>query len=193
MKVSKEENARNRQALVETAARLFREQGFEGTGVADVSRQAGLTHGAMYAHFNSKAALTVEANRHAQAKSVAHLNSLKGKTADDFKALVDFYLSPENLGDGCPMPAYVSEVGRQSDELRLGFLSGFEDTVSVIQTALPHELLPAEARRRAVSIVSALIGAVSMARATQNSNPALCAEILQAAHEQAMRAARCPM
>src|SRR5271167_5277992 len=61
MKVTKEKSAENRAALIETAGRLFRERGIDGVGVAEISKKAGLTHGALYAQFPSKEALAAEA------------------------------------------------------------------------------------------------------------------------------------
>src|ERR1700761_7278185 len=61
MKVSKEQVAQNREALIAAAGRLFRERGIDGVGVAEICKQAGLTHGALYAQFPSKEALAAEA------------------------------------------------------------------------------------------------------------------------------------
>jgi len=61
MKISKEKAAENRQALIQAASRLFKEKGIDGVGVAEISKAAGLTHGALYAHFSSKDELAAEA------------------------------------------------------------------------------------------------------------------------------------
>src|SRR3979409_283203 len=61
LKVTKEKAAENRAALVQAAGRLFRERGIDGVGVAEISKKAGLTHGALYAQFPSKEALAAEA------------------------------------------------------------------------------------------------------------------------------------
>ena len=71
MKVSREQAAQNRERIVEAAARLFRERGFEGIGVADLMKEAGLTHGGFYGHFSSKDDLIAEASEHALAESLA--------------------------------------------------------------------------------------------------------------------------
>src|SRR3954470_1990997 len=70
MKVSREQVALNRQRIVETAAKLFREKGYDGIGVADLMKSAGLTHGGFYGHFESKEDLLAEATAHALKKSV---------------------------------------------------------------------------------------------------------------------------
>ena len=65
MKVSREQAAQNRERIVETAAQLFRERGFEGIGIADLMKEAGLTHGGFYGHFSSKEELIAEASARA--------------------------------------------------------------------------------------------------------------------------------
>src|SRR5580700_3195856 len=77
MKVTKEKSAENRAALVETAARLFRERGIDGVGVAEISKAAGLTHGALYGQFPSKQALVAEALAHGLASSHARMTTPK--------------------------------------------------------------------------------------------------------------------
>ena len=54
MKVSREQAAANRERILDVATRLFRERGLDGIGVADLMREAGLTHGGFYGHFASK-------------------------------------------------------------------------------------------------------------------------------------------
>ena len=71
MKVSREQAAQNRDRIVEAAAQLFRERGFEGIGVADLMKEAGLTHGGFYGHFSSKEDLIAEASARALTRSLA--------------------------------------------------------------------------------------------------------------------------
>src|SRR5271168_5425660 len=77
MKVTKEKSAENRTALVETSARLFRERGIDGVGVAEISKAAGLTHGALYAQFQSKQALAAEALAQGLARGHARMTTSK--------------------------------------------------------------------------------------------------------------------
>ena len=65
MRVSKEQAAANREQIVHQAARLFRERGFDGIGVAELMKNAGLTHGGFYGHFDSKEQLMAEACEYA--------------------------------------------------------------------------------------------------------------------------------
>src|SRR4051812_3838254 len=78
MKVSREQAAQNRERIVETAAQLFRERGFEGIGVADLMQEAGLTHGGFYGHFSSKEDLIAEAAARVLAGSLSRLNQVAG-------------------------------------------------------------------------------------------------------------------
>lgn len=179
MKVSKEQSARNRQVLIETAARLFRERGFDGVGVMEISKAAGLTQGAFYAHFKSKEALATEANRYLQQESQNQLLALKGTSRDDLKAYVELYVSKANRDGplGCPMAAYAGEVCRQGDELQDMFTEGLEGLVNTLQATLPADLAPDEARRRALTIAVTMIGAVTLARANRRT-PSFSDEIL---------------
>jgi TetR/AcrR family transcriptional regulator, transcriptional repressor for nem operon len=83
MKVSREQAAQNRERIVETAAQLFRERGFEGIGVADLMKEAGLTHGGFYGHFSSKEDLIAEASSRALMRSLAVLSKVAERAAGD--------------------------------------------------------------------------------------------------------------
>src|SRR5262249_36962986 len=76
MKVPREQAAENRERIIEAAGKLFREKGFDGIGVADLMRAAGLTHGGFYGHFKSKDDLAVQASHRAFDRSIEHWESL---------------------------------------------------------------------------------------------------------------------
>src|SRR6185369_2175394 len=112
MKITKEKAAENRQLLVETAARLFREKGIDGVGVAEISKAAGLTHGALYAHFSSKDELAAEAMGYNAQKARERLYD----SARSLEQVMDSYMSAsqrDNLSGGCAMAAAASEVARR--------------------------------------------------------------------------------
>src|SRR6185312_10941555 len=112
VKVTKEKSAENRAALINTAARMFRERGVDGVGVAEISKAAGLTHGALYAQFPSKQALAAEALAHGLARSHASMTAPKPHGAPTLSDHLDLYLSldhRDNLADGCAMAASASE------------------------------------------------------------------------------------
>src|SRR5690349_8558801 len=111
--------------IVEAAARALRRNGYAGVGVADVMKEAGLTHGGFYAHFPSRDALLVEALERAGKHSfesvtrAAEQRAAKGVSA--FRALVESYLSDGHLGSmesGCPVAALGSDMPRQSEAVR---------------------------------------------------------------------------
>src|SRR2546423_15555865 len=81
MKVSREQAAQNRERIVEAAAQLFRERGFEGIGVADLMKEAGLTHGGFYGHFSLKDYLIAEASSRRLTRSMALLRNLPERAA----------------------------------------------------------------------------------------------------------------
>src|SRR5271170_559013 len=106
MKVTKKKSAENRAALVETAARLFRERGIDGVGVAEISKSAGLTHGALYAQFPSKEALAAEAFTFALKPGLEKMTADGAAKPTSLTDFVDEYLSldhRDNLAAGCPM------------------------------------------------------------------------------------------
>src|SRR5438046_7832753 len=94
MKVSREQAAQNRERIVEAAAQLFRERGFDGVGVADLMREAGLTHGGFYGHFSSKADLIAEASACALTRSLALWSELAARASGDpLSAIAGVYLT----------------------------------------------------------------------------------------------------
>ncbi|MDB5435770.1 MAG: transcriptional regulator, TetR family [Phenylobacterium sp.] len=183
MKVTKEKSAANRAALTQTAARLFRERGIDGVGVAEISKAAGLTHGALYAQFPSKQALVAEALAHGLASGHAHMTASKPHGAPTLSDQLDLYLSldhRDNLAGGCAMAASASEIARQDEAVSARFAEGFEQMVEAIQATLEPTMLSADARARALTIGAAMIGGVAMARAAAKSRPDLSDEIMAA-------------
>src|ERR1700686_5270754 len=116
MKVTKEKAAENRAALVQAAGRLFRERGIDGVGVAEISKTAGLAHGALYAQFPSKEALAAEAFASAFNGGLEQITADRDGRPATLTDCLDWYLSfnhRDNLATSCPMAASASEVGRQ--------------------------------------------------------------------------------
>src|SRR3954449_2014254 len=92
MRVSREHAAQNRERILDAAARLFRERGFEGIGVADLMKEAGLTHGGFYGHFSSKEDLIAEASARALTHSLELFSKVAG-AADPLTAIATAYLT----------------------------------------------------------------------------------------------------
>jgi TetR/AcrR family transcriptional regulator, transcriptional repressor for nem operon len=187
MKVSSSKAAEHRAALVETAKRLLQERGFEGAGVVEISREAGLTQGALYGQFGSKDALAAEAIRKAFTDGVAAWSELRDKAPDPLSAYLDTYLCEKHVqdaGSGCPVAACVSEVGRQDPAICAAFAEGFQDLVGLVQRFLPDGTPPAAARRRALTLISALVGSIAIARAVHAADPGLSKELIAAARQE---------
>lgn len=176
VKVSKERAAANRAAIVDAAERLFRERGFDGVGVAEITKAAGLTHGGFYGHFASKEALAAEACGEAFDKSRARV-----RADHDLAGYIENYLSERHrAGAGCPMPAYATEIARQGTEVQERFADGVERFVQRLMGLL-HDR---DDRNGAIALASAMVGGMALARATAKAAPELSGEILAALREE---------
>jgi len=160
--------AMSHERIVETASRAIRRGGFDGVGVADIMKEAGLTHGGFYAHFPSRNALLVEALERAGAESAKNVarsaadGRLQGASA--FHKLVVGYLSESHLKateSGCPVAALVSEMPRQSPEVRKAAAHSVRRMLAAVQDAMPPDVEPGTA----AVIASQMIGALQLARA----------------------------
>jgi TetR/AcrR family transcriptional repressor of nem operon len=182
MRVSKEQAELNRVSLLQAASRLIREKGFEGVQVAEVAKEAGLTHGAVYAHFPSKDALAAEAFSDGIAD---RLNSMR-RHPRNFDEYLDAMFSidhRDNLANGCPMTASVSEIARQGEEVAASFAKAFKDTAAILAQSMDGNAPNAEKRHIAVATLAAQIGAIAVARAVAKSDPSLSKEVLRAVQE----------
>lgn len=191
MRVSKEKAAENRGAILQAASHLFRERGIDATGVAEVAKAAGLTHGALYAHFPSKDALAAEAFSYGFAGNMAAIEEWAGEQGRTFEQYLDGMFSTQqrdNLAGGCPMTASASEISRQADAVAESFARAFEQMVKVLERSL-EDLPAAEKRRLAVAALSAQIGAIAVSRAIAKVKPSLSREVLRSTRETVKSAA----
>ncbi|HTB89078.1 MAG TPA: TetR/AcrR family transcriptional regulator [Steroidobacteraceae bacterium] len=186
MKVTKKRVTENRAALVQAAGRLFRERGIDGVGVAEISKSAGLTHGALYAQFPSKGALAAEAFASGLKPGLEKMTANRaGKPA----ALTDFlddYMSidhRDNLAGGCPMSASASEIARQEEIVGERYTEGLEQIVALIEQGLGTALGKPDKRERALAIMAAMIGGVAVSRAVAKADPKLADQILRAVRQ----------
>src|SRR5947207_6702929 len=181
MKVSREQAARNRERIVETAAQLFRERGFEGIGVADLMKEAGLTHGGFYGHFSSKEDLVAEASARALMRSLALFRKVAEQGgADPLSAIATAYLTSrhrDNPGEGCLLAALGSDVSRQGRTVRRAVTDHLRSAVDLLATLVPGKRKAAR-RQKAIRTYATLVGAMVMARAVDDR--ALSQEILDA-------------
>jgi TetR/AcrR family transcriptional repressor of nem operon len=178
MRVSREKAAENRQRIVEAAARLFRDDGFDSVGIDAIMKEANLTHGGFYGHFASKDALMAEAMAHALDRSMAWQERL-----GSLSELVAGYLSDRHRADranGCAVAALGADVARQSPALRRTVTAGVRHQIDRIVSLLKRGT-PAARRRRALATYAGMVGALTLARAVDD--PALAREILTAARD----------
>jgi len=192
MRLSKEQAARNRQHIIDTASRLCRERGIDGVGVADLMKEAGFTHGGFYNHFASKEALAAEACGAAFEGALSGLMEAlgqgRGGSGAALSQYVQQYLTPTHRDDpsgGCPMAALAVDAGRQAEEVQAAYATGLEAVVSVFARQLAQQKAEAKggdaaSREHAMRLVSEMVGALVLARAVADANPALSEEILSA-------------
>jgi AcrR family transcriptional regulator len=158
--------------IVEAAARAIRRSGYGGTGVADIMKDAGLTHGGFYAHFSSREAMLAEAADRAGADSVATLASV-ASTAPPQRALqkiLDLYLSTQHLESleiGCPVAALGSEMPRQAPEVRRAATRRIKEMIDLVARQSADWGQPG-AHERALVTVSTMVGALLLARAVDD-------------------------
>jgi TetR/AcrR family transcriptional repressor of nem operon len=186
LKVTKEKAAENRAALVRAAGHLFRERGIDGVGVAEISKKAGLTHGALYAQFPSKEALAAEAFASALKPGFKLMTADRDGRPATLTDFLDHYLSLEhrdNLATSCPMSASASEVGRQDKAVCERFTEGFEQIAALMERRLGASPVKADTRQRALAIMAAMIGGVAASRAVAKADPKLSDQILRAVRQ----------
>jgi TetR/AcrR family transcriptional repressor of nem operon len=175
MRKSREETAETRKRIVQAAARQFREKGIVATGLAELMKVAGLTHGGFYKHFASKDQVVAEA------AAAAVDSMLKDMAAHPtFNSAVAAYLSThhrDNPASGCPFAAFGDELARSGKKARAAATSGFMRLVDT----LAGDACNAADRRRALVAAATMIGAVTMSRLV--TDPELSAEILLAAEK----------
>ncbi|WP_099655503.1 TetR/AcrR family transcriptional regulator [Acidovorax sp. 56] len=163
----------SRERIVNAAAKAIRRSGYDGTGVADIMKEAGLTHGAFYAHFESREAMLAEAADRAGAEANALAASIVGAVPYDqaLQALIQVYLSKEhlvNIETGCPNSALCSEMPRQSPEVRLAATRRIKEMVDLIARQFPDWGQPS-AHERALVTMATLVGTLVLARAVDDA------------------------
>ncbi len=172
MEIAPSRKALTHERILEKAARAIRRAGFQGVGVADIMKEAGLTHGGFYAHFASRDALLVEALEHAgrqSAERIARGNAVReAKGASPFRALIEGYLSDRHLSsteDGCAVAALASEMPRQAPEVRAAAAQRVRGLVERVGDTLPAGATPGTA----TAVASQMVGALQLARALGNN------------------------
>ena len=158
MKTSRATVEANREKLLEAAAEGFRRKGFDGFKVADIMREAGLTHGGFGTYFASKddlAAQACDASLKRQADRLRHRK-------EPLDAYIDRYLSTANRdapGQACMFPSLAAEVSRQSEPVRRVFTEGLKNYLDAVDDISDGE---------GIAILSTLVGAMVLARASDD-------------------------
>jgi TetR/AcrR family transcriptional repressor of nem operon len=188
MRYSETHKSETHEKLLQIAGKALRAKGPEGVAVAEVMKEAGLTHGGFYAHFKSKDAFLAEALRnifaHSKDKYRRLTDGLPPRHA--LATYIDFYVSPihrDDVARGCPITALNSDLPRQSKKFRTVFDDGVRSLVEGLAERItaagvedggdPHAL--------AASVLSAMAGAVAVSRAV--SDKALSDQMLTTARE----------
>jgi TetR/AcrR family transcriptional regulator, transcriptional repressor for nem operon len=158
--------------IVDSAARAIRRSGCSGTGVADIMKDAGLTHGGFYAHFASREAMLAEAVDRAGAESIAELARIADAAPPQqaLQALLEVYLSTahlENAETGCALAALGSEMPRQPPEVRHVATRRIKEMIDLVARQSPDWGQPG-AHERALVTVAAMVGALQIARAVDD-------------------------
>lgn len=190
MRVSREQAEENRERVLATAARLYREHGFDGVGVADIMKAAGLTHGGFYGQFGSKDELMAEVSERALAESHALWQKVAEKNPENpLAAFAETYLSPkhrDNPGAGCVLAALSSDLARSPGPVRQAITAGMRGFIDLLVSAIPGRSKAAR-REKALMSYAAMVGALVLSRAVGDQD--LSVEILEAVRSSLRRTA----
>ncbi|NTZ92436.1 TetR/AcrR family transcriptional regulator [Agrobacterium tumefaciens] len=190
MRVSRAQAEENRDRVITVASRLFREHGFDGIGLKDLMKGAGLTQGGFYKQFTSKDDLAALASRRALESATRRWSAAAADTSDPLEAVMAFYLSRDHRGEkaeGCPLVALGADAARQSVEIRRPFEDGIRAHFEVLDELMgdADNSGPSE---KAMAILSMMVGAVTLSRIIEDES--LSQRVLDAAAGEARRIAR---
>ena len=162
-----------RRRILDAASQAFREHGVAETGVDEVMRRAGLTHGGFYAHFQDKSELIAEACAAAFADAVPNLARIAAAPTPGARArlLIDSYLGTrhrDNRGSGCVVVSVGADMIRLPCAARAGYSRGFGLHLDRLAAALRLEPDPRVNRERVTQLMSSLVGGLLFARATED-------------------------
>ena len=195
MRYSKEHKQETHDRIVRKASVRLREKGAHGIGVADLMKEAGLTHGGFYAHFDSREALVIEAFNYAMDGATKRWRKTAEQTPPEkrFATIVESYLTTihrDDPGHGCAVPSLGPEIARESAKTRKAFAARLDEMIEMIADQLP-ELPRKAARAQAVAALSTMAGALVLSRVAGTGE--FSEEILGVAREAVLgRAAKKP-
>ena len=194
MRYSREHKLETHARIVRRASVRLREKGAHGIGVADLMKEAGLTHGGFYAHFNSREALVIEAFTHAMDRSTENWRKLAEKTPREKRLamVVNTYLTTlhrDDPGHGCAIPTLGAEIARENSKTRKVFAGRLEQMIDMLAGQIPD--VPRKvARKEAMSTIATMMGTLVMARIAGTSD--FSDDILTAGREAILGRAKSP-
>jgi TetR/AcrR family transcriptional regulator, transcriptional repressor for nem operon len=190
MRVSRIQAAENRQTVIDVASRLFREHGFDGIGLKDLMKGAGLTQGAFYKQFESKEDLAAQASARALESAALRWSAIIAENPEDpLGAVIAIYLSPEHckeMMDGCPLVALGSDAARQSRDVKASFEAGIKAQLEVLSRLVANSD-DEESTAKAMAVLATMVGALTLSRVVNDPN--LATGFLDAAAQQVRKAA----
>lgn len=166
MRVSRAKAEENRESVINVASRLFREHGFDGIGLKDLMKGAGLTQGGFYKQFQSKDDLATLASRRAIESATRRWSTAAAESLDPLEAVIEFYLSTEHRqerAEGCPLVALAADAARQSADVKRPFEDGIRAHFEVLEKLVGGSNCP-DATGKAMAILSLMVGAVTLSR-----------------------------
>ena len=168
MRYSREHKFQTHARIVKKASVKLREKGAHGIGVADLMKDAGLTHGGFYAHFDSREALVIEAFTHAMDRATEHWRKLAEEMPPEkrLSKVVNAYLTPvhrDDPGHGCAVPTLAAEIARESLKTRRVFAGRMEQMIDMLAGQF-HDTPRKAARKQAIAALATMVGSLVMAR-----------------------------
>ena len=188
MRYSREHKLETHARIVKRASVRLREKGAHGVGVADLMKDAGLTHGGFYAHFDSRDQLVIEAFAYAMDRSTERWRKLAEQTppAKRLATIVESYLTKvhrDDPGNGCAVPALGAEIARENPKTRKAFAAKLEQMIDMLAEQVPD--LPRKvARKQAMATVATMMGTLVLSRIAGNGE--FSDEILAAGRAEAL-------
>jgi TetR/AcrR family transcriptional repressor of nem operon len=168
MRYSREHKLETHARIVKKASVRLREKGAHGVGVADLMKEAGLTHGGFYAHFDSRDALVIEAFGYAMDRGTERWRKVMEQTPPEkrFSTIVESYLTPlhrDDPGNGCAIPTLGAEIARESPKTRRAFAAKLEQMIDMMADQIPGVPRRA-ARKQAMATLATMMGTIVMSR-----------------------------
>lgn len=188
MRYSKEHKQETHARIVKKASVRLREKGAHGIGVADLMKEAGLTHGGFYAHFDSREALVIEAFGYAMDRATERWRKMAEQTPPEKRlaAIVESYLTPlhrDDPGHGCAVPALGAEIARESPKTRRAFAAKLDQMIEMIAEQISGAS-PKAARKQAIATLATMMGTLVLSRIGGSGE--FSDEILSAGREAAL-------